>query len=865
MSELQAKGPRIGRFRTPASKRFFDGLDWYGRNCLSWTLFLIAVIGIPALYHYDRIGIDYVNLLGQYMAFAIVAVSLDLVWGYAGMLCLCQAFFFCLGGYAMGMYLAHHGGPEGIIDHNGWKLPACLYVVYPYRVGEAPADALVPWFWKPFWSLWSTLILGALIPGLVAGLIGFFVFRSRVRGVFFAVLTQAITLAAWLVFTLNDIKCGGTNGLTRFDRVILGSHEQVQVQVNPQRLEEFHLSPQQVRPAIDHYAETLHDATVSGTDLSYLVTVPRGQHPWNMMEAVQSLTLGQEKGTPIRLTDVADVRLAGFLLTDPQVKLGLYIVTVLALGGTFALGRFLIKSRVGRVLMAVRDNENRLRFFGYEPYHFKVFIFALSGMLAGLGGMLYVPQKLIITPHNMQVLESIMVVIWVAVGGRGTLSGAILGALVVKMMYYYFTSQREFLWFARDWVPDSVYAWSIWRPDYWQFVLGGMFVVVVLLLPDGLLSVPGKLVNVWRRRTLTTRRIVLGAVALLWVGVVGVALHRPLLACESLGAALLFFLFMSMLGLVTHKVGRGIGTEETPAADAKLGPDGSESTNGNGQGDVASLQQHLQRVVSLKRERTISIQQRSLLDTELVRVENVKVLFDGFKALDVDEFSIDYYELQVVIGPNGAGKTTLCDVISGKTRSTSGKIFFAKEEITRLLEVDIARRGVGRKFQTPSIFNGLTVYENMELALPGRQNLVRNFQRTASAEDQDRIHDILKRVRLEDEANQRVQFLSHGQRQWLEISMLLLAGPHLLLVDEPAAGLTDEETALTAELLLELQNEHSVLVIEHDMEFVRLLGAPVTVLNEGKVMARGTIDEVQADPRVVEAYLGRGGSRQPKG
>jgi urea transport system ATP-binding protein len=495
------------------------------------------------------------------------------------------------------------------------------------------------------------------------------------------------------------------------------------------------------------------------------------------------------------------------LLTDPQVKLGLYVLTVLALGATYVLCRTVIKSRIGRVLVAIRDNESRLRFFGYEPYHFKVFVFALSGMLAGLGGMLYVPQKLIITPHNMQVLESIMVVIWVAVGGRCSLSGAILGTLVVKMMYYYFTSQREFLWFVKSVVPESVYQWFIWRPDYWQFVLGGMFVVVVLLLPDGLISVWHR----WTRRAPKSTR--------------------------------------------TDEV----GSETEIAAETPAG------TNGDSQGDLASLQQHLQRVVSLKRERTISLQQRSLLDTELVRVENVKVLFDGFKALDVDEFSIDYYELQVVIGPNGAGKTTLCDVISGKTRATSGKIFFAKEEITRLPEVDIARRGVGRKFQTPSIFNGLTVYESMEMALPGRQSLLRNFQRTASAEDQDRIHGILKRVRLADEANQRVQYLSHGQRQWLEISMLLLAGPHLLLVDEPAAGLTDEETALTAELLLELQSEHSVLVIEHDMDFVRLLGAPVTVLNEGKVMAQGTIDQVQADPRVVEAYLGRGGTRQPKG
>jgi urea transport system ATP-binding protein len=329
--------------------------------------------------------------------------------------------------------------------------------------------------------------------------------------------------------------------------------------------------------------------------------------------------------------------------------------------------------------------------------------------------------------------------------------------------------------------------------------LGGMFVAVVLLLPDGLISI-------WHRWTKGTRK----------------SLPPP---------------------------------DDTPR----------DAESDDGPIDAGSLQQHLQRVATLKRERTISVQQRSLLDTELVRVEDVKVIFDGFKALDVDRFSIDYYELQVVIGPNGAGKTTLCDVISGKSRATSGKVFFGKEDITRLPEVDIARRGVGRKFQTPSIFNGLTVYENMELALPGRQSLPRNFQRVASSADQDRIHGILKRVRLDAESNQRVQFLSHGQRQWLEISMLLLAGPRLLLVDEPAAGLTDEETALTAELLLELQSEHSVLVIEHDMEFVRLLGAPVTVLNEGKVMSRGTIDEVQADPRVVEAYLGRGGTRQPKG
>ena len=150
------------------------------------------------------IDIETVNKLGRFLCFAIVALSLDLIWGYGGMLCLCQFLFFALGGYAMGMYLAHHGGPEGIIGANGWgKVPACLYVVYPYGVGEQPADAVVPWFWKPFWNLNTTLLLGLLIPGVVAAILGFSVFRSRVRGVFFAVLTQAVVLAFWLVFSMN--------------------------------------------------------------------------------------------------------------------------------------------------------------------------------------------------------------------------------------------------------------------------------------------------------------------------------------------------------------------------------------------------------------------------------------------------------------------------------------------------------------------------------------------------------------------------------------------------------------------------------------------------------------------------------------
>jgi urea transport system ATP-binding protein len=232
-------------------------------------------------------------------------------------------------------------------------------------------------------------------------------------------------------------------------------------------------------------------------------------------------------------------------------------------------------------------------------------------------------------------------------------------------------------------------------------------------------------------------------------------------------------------------------------------------------------------------------------------------VFDGFKALDIESFSIDHYDLNVIIGPNGAGKTTLCDVISGKTRPTEGSVIFDGLDITELPEADIARLGVGRKFQTPNVFDSLTVYQNMELALPGRDRLIRNFGDRPTAEEHDRIEAILSRVNLNGEANREGRYLSHGQRQWLEISMLVLSGPKLLLVDEPAAGLTDTETLLTAELLLELQEEHSVIVIEHDMEFVRLLNSRVTVLNEGVIMAQGDMATIQQDAAVQEAYLGR--------
>jgi len=242
----------------------------------------------------------------------------------------------------------------------------------------------------------------------------------------------------------------------------------------------------------------------------------------------------------------------------------------------------------------------------------------------------------------------------------------------------------------------------------------------------------------------------------------------------------------------------------------------------------------------------------------LVYLEDVTVVFDGFKAIDIDLFGIHYNELRVVIGPNGAGKTTLCDVISGKTRVSSGNLYWRGDEISNVHDIAMSRLGVGRKFQTPSVFDSLTVFENLELALPNRQkDFFRNLWGKTTSDEEDKIRQMMGRVHLTNQADVQAKFLSHGQRQCLEISMLVLAEPSLLLVDEPAAGLSDEETGLMVELLLELRGQHSIIVIEHDMDFVRQLDAGVTVLNEGQIMVEGDMKDIQANPEVIEAYLGR--------
>lgn len=242
----------------------------------------------------------------------------------------------------------------------------------------------------------------------------------------------------------------------------------------------------------------------------------------------------------------------------------------------------------------------------------------------------------------------------------------------------------------------------------------------------------------------------------------------------------------------------------------------------------------------------------------ILMLEGVNKTFDGFKAIADLTFYMDVGELRVIIGPNGAGKSTMLDLITGRTRPDSGKIEYERDtDLTRLNEYQINRLGIGRKFQTPSVYVEHTVFENILLSLPGTRSVWEALFSRVTPRHRQRIVEVLETVGLAQKAQARAGTLAHGQKQWLEIGMLLAQDPKLLLVDEPAAGMTDEETVKTGELLLSLAGKHSIIVIEHDMTFVRQIARKVTVLHQGSVLFEGTVDEVQNNEKVIEVYLGR--------
>ncbi len=240
----------------------------------------------------------------------------------------------------------------------------------------------------------------------------------------------------------------------------------------------------------------------------------------------------------------------------------------------------------------------------------------------------------------------------------------------------------------------------------------------------------------------------------------------------------------------------------------------------------------------------------------LLAIEDLSVSFDGFKAVDDLTLYIDKGELRVIIGPNGAGKTTVLDLISGKTKSTSGSIRYNNTELTQLREHEIVRQGIGRKFQTPSIYEKLSVFENLEISYPWGRTVFGSLKFRRTKEIVKRINEVAKEIFLSDMLDESAELLSHGQKQWLEIGMLLVQNPELVMLDEPVAGMTAKERDATATLLRKIAKERSIIIIEHDMDFVAKIADQVTVLHLGKIIMEGTMDEVRNDPKVQDVYLG---------
>ena len=626
---------------------------------------LLNLLPAGSLFHLPDF---YLGLLGKYLSLAILAIGLDLLWGYAGILSLCQAVFFGLGGYAIGMYLMLEIGAQ------------------QSKYGEAIPDIMVwnqmkglPWFWKPFDHFGWAVVGVILIPAVFAALFGFLTFRSRIKGVYVSILTQALAFAAWLLFNRNEMSLGGTNGLADFKTLL------------------------------------------------------------------------------------------GFSLNDPATQRGLYIVTVFFLIGAFLLCRWIVTSKLGKVLRAVRDNENRLRFCGFSTTGFKVFDFVIAALLAGVAGALYVPQVGIITPSQMGVLPSLEVVVWVALGGRGTLIGGAVGALLVNALRTYLTTKV---------------------PQLWPFLLGSLFVGAVLFFPEGVVGLPAR----YRR-------------------------------------------FQGRFGKQKPSDRPEL---QTPALSAAVKQNGAAPLNG----------------IAPKGEGA-----ESRPGETIIYLEAVTVRFEGFTALRDLNFFMEQGELRFVIGPNGAGKTTLLDVISGKVKPAEGRVIFEKgTDLLPLQEHQIANQGIGRKFQTPTAFPHHTVFDNLALALKGKKGVIPSLFGRREREEKERIFAVLGSIGLIEHADRLAGTLAHGQRQWLEIGMVMAQEPKLLLIDEPVAGMTGKEREETGLLLEGIARAHSVLVIEHDMEFVRHFAKKVTVLHGGTVLCEGPMAQVQNDPRVIEVYLGAGHS-----
>ena len=591
-------------------------------------------------------------LFGKYLCYALLALSIDLIWGYCGILSLGHGAFFALGGYAMGMYLMRQIGTRGVYAHP--VLPDFMvFLNWPE----------LPVYWYGFQHFPYALLMVVLVPGALAFVFGWFAFRSRVTGVYLSIITQALTFALMLGFFRNNFGFGGNNGLTDFKDIL------------------------------------------------------------------------------------------GFNVQAPGTRAALFVTSASRSMLGFLICRVIVSSKFGKVLVAIRDAEARTRFLGYRVEAYKLFVFTLSACMAGVAGALYVPQVGIINPSEFSPANSIEAVIWVAVGGRGTLTGAVLGAVLVNYGKTYFTS--GFL------------------APYWLFVLGGLFVAVTLLLPRGIV---GTIHHWWG---------------------------------EWQAAA--------------------AGRRSRGGAGARRGAAAGGVSDGPPHHHGAALSQRRDRVVRrLPRAQQSLVHDRARRDARHHRPERRRQ---------------DHHD----------GRRHRQDPARHRRRLLRRHATTSRAS-TRPRSRCSASAASSRSRPCSTCTRSRTI---SALALKGDRRARKTLFWRETAEEASRINSILEIIRLSPVRERVAGSLSHGQKQWLEIGMLLAQEPKLLLVDEPVAGMTDAETRQTAELLKEINRDRTVVVVEHDMTFVRELGVKVTCLHEGSVLAEGTIDQVSENERVVEVYLGR--------
>ncbi len=633
----------------------------------SASIFILVVAGLGVLIPLSNLLLPagsmfqvptyLVALFGKYACYAILALSIDLIWGYCGILSLGHGAFFALGGYAMGMYLMRQIGSRGVYG-NPILPDFMVFLNYPS----------LPWYWYGFDMFWFAALMVLVVPGLLAFCFGWLAFRSRVTGVYLSIITQAMTYALLLAFFRNDFGFGGNNGLTDFKDIL------------------------------------------------------------------------------------------GFNVQADGTRAALFLLSCLALIVAFLICRAVVTSKLGKVLIAIRDAESRTRFLGYRVESYKLFVFTLSACMAGVAGALYVPQVGIINPG--------------------------------------------------EFAPG-------------QFDRGGD------------LGRGRRPRHAGRRGARRRRR----------------QLRQDRLHVGSAGAV-----------LAVH-AGRAVHPGDAAAAEGdhrhlQRMVGGTEGKTTIGHCRKRRARRRRRRTESRRSERMSVMEGRTT--SALLYLDGVHVSFDGFHAINNLSLTLEPGEMRAIIGPNGAGKTTMMDIITGKTKPDEGTVLFdGMTDLTRLDETRIAELGIGRKFQKPTVFESQTIEDNLLLALNVDHSVKGTLFWRGSRDEAERIDRVLETIRLTDARNRLAGSLSHGQKQWLEIGMLLAQDPKLLLVDEPVAGMTDVETHQTAELLKEINKEKTVMVVEHDMTFVRELGVKVTCLHEGTVLAEGTIDQVSSNERVIEVYLGR--------